>query len=856
MKTLVLFACVLMVLHTSAQQSTLKGIVSIQNSETLTGKRQYVSNAQVEDDFGKANPRVTDNQGQFGLVYVGVAEKASVSFQVKKPGLQVVDPTSLSAVAGQQSTVKITMAHPDSIAEYRRKIFKVGKTEAEKRLESLVQSKAKELADARKNSQQDAGRIKKLQDELTYLEGQRQKIAQQAEELARKYAAVNLDDASALFRQAFVLFQNGHLDSAYSLLQQANLAGKVDSILVEREKISIVRKELQSRDSVAKQRTADVAEALQLKIDLHKTRYEFDSASNCYELLIRLDTSTGKYLLAYSKFLGWLTQYEKAIRYCVQAVEVYRQLIKDSLPIHEPWLADALNHLGTLYTSTHDFSRAEAALLEALEIRKRLAKNNPQTYERRVADVQNNLGNLYLRKNDFPKSEGSYLEALGIFRQLAKNNPQVYNADLADIQQNLGSFYTSQKDYVKAEAALLAALDLVKQLIKSNPQTYEPQLAAVLNNLGDLYRRETNFSKAESALLESLNIRKRLSKENPQTYKPETANTQNNLANVYSNQKKYSEAEASYLEALGIWTELAKENPQVYDPALSMAQFNLGIVYNNSKDYSKAEDSYLKALDILTRLDKNNARFIYYVAITKGNLGHVYIEKKDYTKAEALLQESIKTYTLLAKDNPKTYEPDIVLVQNDLGILYTLTNNYDRSLKVLHEAFDMLQKWIALYPQVYTMYFIEVASNITDLYLAMPDSLVFNPSDKDSLKVPEDKLYSLAKTDTALSKMMAQYYSKRARYMLSRAKTKDAVQAATKGLELDSTSSSLKAHLADALLLDGRYDQALKIFEQLKSLKDKEGKPYAATCLEELNALEKKGITNKDVDKVRALLQH
>jgi hypothetical protein len=39
-----------------AQQSEIKGTISIYNSEYETGKRQFVTNAQIEDDLAKATP--------------------------------------------------------------------------------------------------------------------------------------------------------------------------------------------------------------------------------------------------------------------------------------------------------------------------------------------------------------------------------------------------------------------------------------------------------------------------------------------------------------------------------------------------------------------------------------------------------------------------------------------------------------------------------------------------------------------------------------------------------------------------------------------------------------------------------
>jgi hypothetical protein len=121
MKPLCLLILIICFISATAQQSYLRGIVSIQNSETETGRRQYVPNAQVEDDFGKAQPAITDAGGNFQLVYVGVGEKTTVSFQIKKAGLEVVNKDALEAVAGQYDAVKISMAPKEKIDEYRIK---------------------------------------------------------------------------------------------------------------------------------------------------------------------------------------------------------------------------------------------------------------------------------------------------------------------------------------------------------------------------------------------------------------------------------------------------------------------------------------------------------------------------------------------------------------------------------------------------------------------------------------------------------------------------------------------------------------------------------------------------------------
>ena len=123
-----LFLC--FVFQAKSQQSSITGEVSVINSRYETGTRQYVANAQVEEDFGRAQATTTDADGRFRLVLVGVAEKESVGFQVKKEGLEVVNTDVLSAIAGQRRQVKVYMASPRKIAEYKRQYYEIGKTAA------------------------------------------------------------------------------------------------------------------------------------------------------------------------------------------------------------------------------------------------------------------------------------------------------------------------------------------------------------------------------------------------------------------------------------------------------------------------------------------------------------------------------------------------------------------------------------------------------------------------------------------------------------------------------------------------------------------------------------------------------
>src|SRR4051812_17952237 len=98
-------ACLLLILilpcyAVRSQQSSIRGQVSIMNSETFTGKRQYLPNALVKGKYIETNSWFTDNLGQFELIFKELEDNKTVYLDIKKEPLKVVNTTALKAVTG------------------------------------------------------------------------------------------------------------------------------------------------------------------------------------------------------------------------------------------------------------------------------------------------------------------------------------------------------------------------------------------------------------------------------------------------------------------------------------------------------------------------------------------------------------------------------------------------------------------------------------------------------------------------------------------------------------------------------------------------------------------------------------
>ena len=578
-------------LAVSAQQTPISGTVSIHNSQFKTGTRQYVQNAQVEDDFGKANAATTDATGNFKLVFVGADKGKSVVLSIKKAGLQVVNTSDLTAIAGQTDALKISMAHPDSIAEYRKRLYNIGKSEAEKNLYAQLKKKGAAIEALQKDAQRNAIAIEKLQKEYAELDKYAKNIEEQAQDLARRYAPINLDDAAPLYREAFGYFQQGDLEKAMQILRGADLIGQADKILAERKAIGAIRQEANQRDSLQMQRTKDLLQVLGLKADLHRAAFQFDSTTACFELMTQLDSTDAKLLITYGLFLQKQNKYLQVEKYYQRALQFANK---------QEYKATILNNIGMFYYLSQKMTQAEIALGEALEIRRRLAQSKPDIYLPDVAATLTNLGSFYLANQKMLQTEAAYTEALKIYRELGEKDSITFLPPIALTLNNLGGYYYNLK-MPQAEAYFIEAATIYRQLTEKSPDIFLFYVAATLNNLGGYYLYNKKIPQADTMFNEAVKINRELVSRNPDAFLPSIAMILNNLGLLYLAKMDFKTATYHLEESELIYRKLASYSPLTYELDLARALFSLGIAKEASLETQKSQEFYSMALQLFRK---------------------------------------------------------------------------------------------------------------------------------------------------------------------------------------------------------------------------------------------------------------
>jgi tetratricopeptide (TPR) repeat protein len=576
----------------AAQQSDIKGVISIHNSEYETGKRQYVPNAQVEDDFEKATPTTTDAIGTFKLTFVGIDKGKTVVLAIKKEGLQVVNIDGLNAVSGQLGLVRLSMAKPDRIAEYRRELYKIGKTEADKALVLQLKKKGDALNILKKDAAKNAVQIQQLQKEYSDLQAYAKNIEDQAQELARRFVIINLDDESDTYRHAFQLFTDGAIDKAIQVLDSLNLSKRLaDNTQIVEKSDKIIAETQTKKQKAIDQIYEDISSSI-LKARLHRASFQFKEAAASYALAIQYDSLNLEYLNEYTDFLTDYGEYNRASAINQQALNTARAATQggDSVRIRRD-LAYALHYRANiLRNTTDDVDEIRSSCKEAIRLFSYLVSEDT-THLLRLVRVYADLGQNYHGTDDEVLAKVYYIKALEVLP--SKVSTRFENSFLLNksfVLSGLGVVYRDLRIFDSATLLCQQAIDVRRILFEKDSLAYALYLSLAINNLATVYEDNGDNQKAIETLNEALTYVRLVAPMKPKESDKELARVLTNLFNNYFALKQYDEAE-KYLNQVEEITIMQNDDKNLHEQ-LSNNLFRLRLKligsFINNKDFERA----------------------------------------------------------------------------------------------------------------------------------------------------------------------------------------------------------------------------------------------------------------------------
>lgn len=273
-----------------------------------------------------------------------------------------------------------------------------------------------------------------------------------------------------------------------------------------------------------------------------------------------------------------------------------------------------------------------------------------------------------------------------------------------------GHLISQKSEYGKALIHLMKAEKLARELEDTS------LLIEIYNHIGIIHNMQGRFEEALEFYKKAIGYHHENSQEIAQIY--------NNIGEVYRNTGQYDKA----LEYYHIARDISAKSERIL--LLTAANLNIGAVYFIKGDYNKSLDYFQYAYEIG---EKSGAKNIIGIAL--GNMGSIYYKLGNYIKALKLLEKRMKVARelgdkrglgvalsniaeiYLIRDTSRDGLEKVMAMFRErkelseeigdklgigvslgkIGKIYYLRKDYEKALKYIEKALDILKKYSDFY---------------------------------------------------------------------------------------------------------------------------------------------------------------
>jgi tetratricopeptide (TPR) repeat protein len=318
---------------------------------------------------------------------------------------------------------------------------------------------------------------------------------------------------------------------------------------------------------------------------------------------------------------------------------------------------------------------------------------------------------------------------------------------------------------------------------------------------------------------------------------------------MYFRTGSYSSAESYAVESVALARKLAAANPDAYREEVAVALINLVYTRNKLKKYDSSEVRLLEALSIIDELAIKNPRLIPMRRLCLQSLAGYYDQTGRYDKAGISADESLIIIGGLAEDNPQAFSSDLIGALYKRGELYLHASKPDSAEMMFAETLKRARE--------------ASASGTSENWNLLPGylSAIAWATRLSNLRRAVD--YTLEAIETYLKHQgsdinvrpaLIRNYDRMSLYMILSRRFDEAETYASKAEEYHEKKFKAKRFLAHALLYQGNYEGARKLYEEIKDTAWDDSITMREQLILDFDDFEKGGVTNPDVPKIRELL--
>ncbi|HSZ31763.1 MAG TPA: tetratricopeptide repeat protein [Puia sp.] len=654
-----------------AQQISVFGRVSIFNCKTKNGKIEYVKGVYIEADSAKSS--ITDDSGQFKLVFVGKAIGTSTRIKLTKSGLVPVNDWDLNnVIIGRASALQIYLSKPgqieeDSIALYSEMFKSIITQKNSLILKLRSDGRDKELA-IREIENRFGKYVRDRNEAEALLNLKIDSLIKQLPNICQLLVRQNLDFASDLYLNAYNQFKKGNVDSVLILLKPSVVTEFYQQAInnINRGKnLEGIGKQMEETGYLQIQ---EIINSYYLKAITYSLKFEYLNSAHQYDSIIKIcnDQILGPNILAF-----WYNQAAdrynfaslplKSLDYQQKAISIESNLNDfDSLNI-----AMLLFNEGVSFTILGQYDSALFYQLKGIKILQEKIDSNslelatPYGY---LAVSFHNLGNYKYARLYFDKQINILVNKFGKL-----------DLDLAGAYVNLGNTCIAESKFNEA----LDKNRFAMNICYANGIFISPTLATAEFNCSEAFRYLNKVDSAKIHLNIALNMYRKL-----------LGDQCIQLARVYMLSSDLSLKDKDIQSALAfskkdISIQLLYRDSSNVELGKSFAQ--IAFLYAFSRREDTAEIYFNLAMKIF---EKSIFKSDLFVADYLNDFATININAGERQKAIRNQKKALKIYGYKLVEADTNY----LKALNTLAKYYYLDDKFDSALEYLKLEIGILEK--------------------------------------------------------------------------------------------------------------------------------------------------------------------
>ena len=255
------------------------GLVREQNS----GKKPI---AGVQIVFSQAVPATSDQAGKFRLAFAGIKAGDLVFMtEITKRGYELVNKKELEVIkigSTNNLDVDIILAKEGTVNAAKKEYYGVSDKALLAGFNAQKQKIQKQIQNAELTQQDYLDKLEDLQKQY-----ERQKMS--LDVLSEKFARVNFDDVSEVYKEALLLFKDGKIDEAIQKLEGADFMTRSNKHIEERKRLATATDSLSNQKTDNNKGIQEDIQALLQQAQIYVLKGQDSEAVPYYDQLLLLD---------------------------------------------------------------------------------------------------------------------------------------------------------------------------------------------------------------------------------------------------------------------------------------------------------------------------------------------------------------------------------------------------------------------------------------------------------------------------------------------------------------------------------------------------------------------------------------